>query len=70
MKITAPTEKEISMLNISLRMAGVFCPLEAVETILITQSFVKKMGGKFSLKEASEIQSYIQNKYPPKKEMK
>jgi hypothetical protein len=62
-----PTKRELNILELSLRMAGVFCDYPALETILIVQDYVNKMGGNFSLKEASEIQLYIENKYKKSK---
>ena len=74
MQFKQPTLRELNILELSLRMTGVFCDYPALETILIVQDAIKKMGGEFSLKEAAEIQIYIQEKYkkvePKKKRRK
>lgn len=59
------TLKEINLFRISLGMSGVVSNNAGAETILIVYDEVKKKGGNFSLKDASEIECYIKQKYYP-----
>jgi predicted SpoU family rRNA methylase len=51
------------MLQLAIGMAGVVMNDPAVELSLLVIDDVKRMGGSFDLKRASELRAFIEGKY-------
>lgn len=61
-----PTPKQIQMRRLALSLSGLSCNDAAAETTLIVESEFERLGGKFSLKDASAIEYHIYKKYNQK----
>lgn len=58
-----PTEKQIQMRRLALGLAGLPCNDAAAETVLLVESEIEKLGNKFSLRDAANIEYHIHRKY-------
>lgn len=61
--MTSPENKDIQIMRLALGLSGLPCDDAAAETVLLVVDGIKKLKGKFSLKESSEIEYHIQKKY-------
>lgn len=63
-----PTKKQIQSLRIALGMTGAMALNDAAcDLILTTQNEVKRLGGKFSLRDGVAIQFAVEETYSKKK---
>ena len=60
MKTETKRRREISQLQLALGMAGLVTNDKSVDLILRVQSAVKKLGGKFTLKDACQISAEVE----------
>lgn len=58
-----PTNRQIQIMRLALGLSGLPCNDASAETVLLVVSGMKKMGSKFSLREAAEIEHHIHKKY-------
>ena len=63
MYMIKPTNRQIQVMRLSLGLSGMPCSDAAAETVLIVNSEMHRLGPKFSIREASEIEYYITRKY-------
>jgi len=65
------SKKQIEYLRLSVGMTGcIYLNDAAAETILQVQSMMEKLGGEYSLRDASKITVYIEKKYNHKTQTK
>ena len=58
-----PTHKQIQIRRLALGLSGMPCNDPAAETVLLVESEIERLGNKFSLREAANIEYYIHKKY-------
>ena len=58
-----PTDKQIQMRRLALRLSGLPCNDASAETVLLVESEIERLGNKFSLKDAANIEYAIHKKY-------
>ncbi|MES2287888.1 MAG: hypothetical protein V4547_19525 [Bacteroidota bacterium] len=57
--IKRPTKKQVDFLRISLGLSGIVCNPMSCESVLITQSEMRRLGGKFSMRDGARIEAMI-----------
>lgn len=63
-KYKRPTKKEIDYLRIAVGLSSIVCiDNHIAELILVTQSEMEKLGGGFSLRDASNIGAHLKAKW-------
>jgi len=61
------SNKQIQIMRLAMGMSGVGCNDAVAETILLVHDGMKRLKDKFSLRDAVDIEYYIEQKYKPKK---
>ena len=61
--MTSPSNKEIQIMRLALGLSGIPTNDAGAETVLLVNAEMKRLGADFSLREASEIEYFIQRKY-------
>lgn len=57
------TEKQIQIMRLALSLSGLTANGAGAETVLLVTSEIERLGDKFSLREATDIEYHIRNKY-------
>jgi len=58
-----PTERQIQIRRLALGLSGLPCNDAAAETVLLVEEGIERLGDKFSLRDATDIEFYIRDKY-------
>jgi hypothetical protein len=61
------TERQIQIMRLALNLSGLSRNDAGAETVLMVHDELERIGGKFSLKEATAIERYIRDKYYTRK---
>jgi hypothetical protein len=65
--VKIPTDQQIQIMRLALGMSGLPCNNAGAETVILVHAEMKRLGKKFSLKDATDIEYHIQRKYYSKK---
>lgn len=57
------TDKQIQIMRLALSMSGLPANDAGAETVLLVVEHMERLGGKFSLREACNIEYFISKKY-------
>lgn len=61
------TNKQIQIMRLALGMSGVACNDPTAETVLLVHHGMKTKKDQFSVRDAVDIEYFVEQKYKPKK---